>query len=355
MRKFEGSIGRTGWSLGSLLLSGVALLALGGPQPAYALIIDVSYPDQADVPLAAQNDITNVVNFVDNSFTNNATINVTVDFTSTCGLGCSSTARVGPTYTQWTGQMATDSAANPQNTFLKAAVATLPATDPLNSNISGTSVVAVRSANARALGFSVAPGNDSALTFTNASNTFEYNGVSNPALFDFTNVFEHELDEGLGVGSTLTGIANNGTLPTFFEPEDYFRYNSTGSRSITTNPAANVFFSYNGITDVAQFNQDNNAGGNVTADRNDWIYGNAGCPPSKAFVQNAIGCPGEIDPYGPGTPEFAVLETLGYNLAPVPAPLIGFGLPAFLAIGGLLFGAKLLERGRRGVGPFDAA
>jgi hypothetical protein len=32
----------------------------------------------------------------------------------------------------------------------------------------------------------------------------------------------------------------------------------------------------------------------------------------------------------------------------VPAPMIGFGLPVFLAVGGLWFGAKLLEHRRRG-------
>ena len=31
----------------------------------------------------------------------------------------------------------------------------------------------------------------------------------------------------------------------------------------------------------------------------------------------------------------------------VPAPLIGGGVPVFLAVGGILFGAKLLERGKR--------
>jgi len=31
----------------------------------------------------------------------------------------------------------------------------------------------------------------------------------------------------------------------------------------------------------------------------------------------------------------------------VPAPLIGGGVPVFLAVGGILFGAKLLERGKK--------
>ena len=40
--------------------------------------------------------------------------------------------------------------------------------------------------------------------------------------------------------------------------------------------------------------------------------------------------------------------TYNYTVpATVPAPLIGRGLPALLSVGGLLFGAKLLERGKR--------
>ena len=45
-----------------------------------------------------------------------------------------------------------------------------------------------------------------------------------------------------------------------------------------------------------------------------------------------------------------VLTDLGP--VPVPAPSIGFGLPVFLAVGGLWFGARLLERSRRGAGLF---
>jgi hypothetical protein len=45
--------------------------------------------------------------------------------------------------------------------------------------------------------------------------------------------------------------------------------------------------------------------------------------------------------------DFAVDTLSSINPVAVPAPLIGFGLPAFLAVGGLLFGAKLLQRNRR--------
>jgi hypothetical protein len=56
-----------------------------------------------------------------------------------------------------------------------------------------------------------------------------------------------------------------------------------------------------------------------------------------------------------GNNDFAVDTLLSVNPAIVPAPLIGFGLPVFLAIGGLLFGAKLLQRGRRGAGLFGVS
>lgn len=56
-----------------------------------------------------------------------------------------------------------------------------------------------------------------------------------------------------------------------------------------------------------------------------------------------------------GNNDFAVDTLVSVNPQPVPAPLIGFGLPVFLAVGGLWFGAKLLQRSRRGAGLFDVA
>ena len=52
------------------------------------------------------------------------------------------------------------------------------------------------------------------------------------------------------------------------------------------------------------------------------------------------------------THDFAVDTLRTVNSVTVPAPLIGFGLPVFLAIGGLFFGAKLLQRSRWGAGLF---
>jgi hypothetical protein len=53
--------------------------------------------------------------------------------------------------------------------------------------------------------------------------------------------------------------------------------------------------------------------------------------------------------------DFAVDTLRSVNAQVVPAPLIGFGLPVFLAVGGLLFGANLFKRSRRGAGLFGIA
>jgi len=120
-----------------------------------------------------------------------------------------------------------------------------------------------------------------------------------------------KLDEALGIGSSLTGLANNSALPSPFEAEaeDYFRYSSTNTRAITTNPNPSpnppgVYFSYNGgSANVAQFNQDNNNG-----DRNDWIF--TWLPRGRRIMFDAIGCQNQAVPVGTA-PEVIVLNSLG--------------------------------------------
>ena len=212
--------------------------------------------------------------------------------------------------------------ANPANTYNVAAAASLPTTDPI---VGGThSTVAMATANARALGLSANTAVDTTLTFSD-SVTFEYNGVATPNAYDFMDVAAHELDEGLCIGSVLTGLANNAALPTNdYYPEDYFRYSAApGTLDITTNPNADVYFSYDGgSSDVAQFNQAYAAGGASDLDRNDWIYGNFGCPAEAPgpYIQDAIGCPDEAVAVGQaGSPEVIVLQSLGYNPGSNPA------------------------------------
>jgi len=295
--------------------------------PAGANGIIVNY--DSSVPAAAQTAFSSVVAAYNAMFTFNAPVVIDVQFDNT-SLGSSSTYIGTTSYASWRSQMIAASLADPQNAYLAAAVATLPATDPI-----GNGNVILTFADALELGYSVpSVPFDSLLSFSNSVN-FEYNGVPTVNEYDFQNVAEHELDEALGIGSALTGIPDGGSLSSSYYSEDYFRYASSGARLLSTNAGDVVYFSYNGTTDVAQFNQTNTAG-----DRNDWIYGNYGCPPISPgpYIQDSIGCPDTAVALTAGSPESIVLQTLGYDLAaPEPAP------PAFVCTG---LGAMFLLRRR---------
>ncbi|MGD0500876.1 MAG: NF038122 family metalloprotease [Bryobacteraceae bacterium] len=288
------------------------LVCLACAAPGRAMTIIANF--EASVPTAAQTVFNNIVSAYDLLFANPITVTIDVAFGAT-GLGSSSTYIGTASYSDWRSAMTADSAANPANAYLAAGVATLPATNPL-----GSGSVVLTYADAMALGFSVSPVTyDSTLTFTNVANMFEYNSVATPGLYDFQDVAEHELDEALGIGSALTGIANGGALPRNFDAEDYFRYNASGARWLTTSASAVVDFSYDGVTDVAQFNQNNAYG-----DRNDWVYADSGCPASSPgpYIQDAIGCPDSVVHLIRTSPEVVVLQTLGYDLStPEPASM----------------------------------
>jgi hypothetical protein len=317
----------------------LALAACLAPARAGTLTITPTY--QSSVPQAAQDAFNEVVALFESTYeTPFGNVNVPIDVAfGSIGndLGESDTNEVDETYHSsnrfvqgWVNQMDAAAAAEVNNPYLTAAVATLPTTNPLGGQ------VVLQDALASVLGFTNVgnPLYDSTLTFTNAANTFEYTGTATGGEFDFMNVAEHELDEALGIGSALTGIADNGALPTNYEAEDFFRYSAPGVRDVTTAPTANVYFSYNGgTTNVAQFNQVNADG-----DRNDWIYADPtssnpnGWPAEspRPFIQDADGCSGVALQYGAaGSPEETVLQTLGYELA-APEPgticLLGAGL-----------------------------
>jgi hypothetical protein len=328
---------------GLITLAGVALTA---SPPAQALTIDVSY--NAGTPLAWQTDFNNLVSLYDSTFTDPITVNVTVGPDPTCGLGCSSTFRVFEPYGTWRAAMSADAAGNPQNTFVAAAVASLPLADPI-----GNGTVLLRTADARALGLSAAVPVDSNLTFS-STKPYSFGGVAAPGAYTFIDVAAHELDEALGIGSVLTNLVDNAPLPTTFEAEDYFRYGcGSTSRDISTDPNASVCFSFDGgVTDVARFNQEGGTPGDFH-NRNDWIYagigpGFPGCPAAAPgpYVQDAFTCFDEAAPLlAPGTPEFQVLAALGYDPAAV---VVAAPEPGTLALlGTSLFGLAALGRRRK--------
>jgi uncharacterized protein (TIGR03437 family) len=269
--------------------------------------INVTY--DSSVPAAAQTAFNSLVSVYEALFTTNDTMNLNVMFGIT-GLGESETEELFLSYSQWRAALMANAAANPSNTYAVAAAASLPPTDPL-----GQGNILIDTTAARELGFSVNTSLDATIILSTAAN-FEYTGVATSSTVDFMDVAAHELDETLEIGSALTGLADNAPLPTDdYFTEDYFRYSAPGTRAVTTSPTAVVYFSYDGgKTNVAQFNQAYSAMGDTDLDRNDWIYGNFGCPAATPHIQDAISCGGQAEPVGqPGSPEAIVLNALGYN------------------------------------------
>ena len=285
--------------------------------------INVTY--DSSVPAAAQTAFNNLIATYESVFTTNITVNVSVFFGNT-GLGQSSTQETFSSYHNWRAAMFANATANPGNPYAAAAAASLPASDPI-----GNGNVVLTTANARALGIIANASVDTTLTFSDAS-AFEYTGTITPSTIDFLDVGAHELDEGLGIGSALTGLADNAGLPGGdYAAEDYFRYSAAGTRGISTNPSAVVYFSHDGgTTNVAQFNQAYGAQGTTGLDRNDWVYGNNGCPSATVYIQDAIACYGQSAPIGTG-PEIIVFKSMGYNSS--AAQTITFGALSNVTVG----------------------
>jgi hypothetical protein len=220
----------------------------------------------------------------------------------------------------------------------------------VDNPVTGTSDIDIKSANARAVGIDIPPGciptgSAGSMTCTydsGGTNPNDVDGIislntsitnppqpNNGSTYALIPVAEHEIDEILGLGSslpntnassgTVTGIAGNPA------PEDLFRYNASGARVFTVNCASpgSAYFSYSGATDLTQFNNACNG-----ADFGDWATG------VQAQVQDAYASPGDDPAYGPN--EIAAESAIGYTLAtttPEPATWMllscGLGIVAF--------------------------
>jgi hypothetical protein len=135
----------------------------------------------------------------------------------------------------------------------------------------------------------------------------------------------HSIVAGLGLGevNVLSGI----TGPTSFGSGSFHSASSGMGNLVGVNPdrtgtegivVPHFYVSESSLSDTATWNSASFTSLGVTPGTYTWTWGT-----------------------GPDADSFTL------QIGAVPAPPIGRGLPVLLAVGGLLFGAKLLERGKR--------
>jgi hypothetical protein len=248
------------------------------------------------------------------SFSDPITVNITFASMSS-GLGQSSTAFFNVSYASVRTALTADASTADD----AVALAHLPvtATDP----VLGNSTINIKSANGRALGLSTAVASDGTISLN--THITDVGSPGTTGQFSLIATTEHEIDEVLGLGSSLPSIPFSAIFP-----EDLYRYTAAGARSFTTSSIATAFFSIDGTTDLAQFDNQNDGG-----DFGDW-QSNPLPNGVQPKVQDAFATPGSTPPLGV---ELRALDVIGYNLIPEPASL------SLLACGLLL----PLRRGRR--------
>lgn len=310
------------------------------PSHAHALVIiptfDSSITGGASVTGMVNNNavegaIVAAINNIQSLYSNPGTVGIVFNQASGSFLGQSQTADYALTYSNYTTLLATDSAQNPNNLTLATAVAHLSSG---NKPGSGGSVI-LSSADARvALGVFGATGcfnnsgafvsscgqtNDGVITL---SSSYAFNYGTTPVAGQYTAIatVEHEINEilgGGGQGTVLNEIAAGFTAyNNDVGPLDLYRYASTGVSSFTTSGSATSYFSVDGgVTDIVGFNQNSNG------DYGDFVTCND--------IQSAFSCTGNGPFYSVTSPEFKMLQSVGYNGVPEPASLT-------LLAGGLL-------------------
>lgn len=286
-----------------ILLAGIAGIGLSGlPANAQLSIVptfDSSITSDANAA-AIEGVIDAAIATYESKFSD--PIIVTISFRSmTTGLGQSNTWLYNLTYG---GQFYPAFVADATSSDDGVALANTPG--GANNPVTGSTGISIKTANIRALGIPGAfpsglTGGFDGLIGLNTHIT-DIGSPGTTGLYSLMAVTEHEIDEVLGLGSVLPNLNFLGGDPF---TEDLFRYDNAGARSFTTSSSAKAYFSIDGATLLAQFDNQNDGG-----DFGDWQSNPlpSGVQPK---VQDAFATPGSHPLLGV---EFRALDVIGYTL-----------------------------------------
>jgi len=249
-----------------------------------------SDPNAAAIEAAINTAIANI----ESRFSDPITVNI--KFQKAGGLGSSSTFFGTTSYASFLAALKGDAKTSDDAT----AVGLLPnvATNPVN----GATTINVKTANLRAVGIMLNPPPGQPDGFIGLNTAITSPGSpGSTGTFNLLPVVEHEIDEVLGLGSSLPSVPAG----TIF-PQDLYRYSAVNTRSFTTANSL-AFFSINGTAGLAQFDNQNDGG-----DFGDWQSNPlpAGVQPK---VQDAFATPGANPAL---SVELNALDVVGYDRVP---------------------------------------
>jgi len=280
--------------------SGAALASAG-------LVINATFDSTitSDPNAAAiETTINNAIAILQSAFSDPITVNITFKKV-TSGLGQSSTFFGNLPYSSFLSALKADA----KSTDDATAVGLLAnvAANPVNGNAN----INVKLANLRAVGINAnpSPGQPDGTIGLNTLLTSPGSPGSTGA-YNLLPVILHEMDEVLGLGSSLPSVP----VATIF-PEDLYRYRAVNTRTFTTadsrTGAGFAYFSIDANTALAEFDNQNDGG-----DFGDWQSN----PPRAgvaAKVQDAFTGPGANPAM---SVELVALDVVGYDRASAPPP-----------------------------------
>jgi len=330
-----------GTGIALMMLLGVASLVLAPHASADGLTITPTFDgtitgnaNAAQIEAA----INTAIGTIEGLYGNTVNIQITFSYTPLTGntlLQSTIGEGFGATYNNYVNSLKTDAAANPGNTVLATAIANLGSGNKGGTNTMFGGMFLSDSQNAILTG---AANNYTNTVTINSNQPFALTGTANSSQYDLVGGLEHEIDEvmgGGGEGSTLNDLANPSFCPaspicTQEGSTDLYRYSAPGVPSFTTSTKATSYFSIDGgVTPIVQFNQNGN--GFPGGDYGDFAPPGGG---SGQLIQNAFNFFGEDEAYTTSSPEYTMMEAIGWDpasaAAPVPEPstliLVGTGL-----------------------------